>query len=424
MRRLFVSAAVMALTIGIISARPASAQDQPSDDNPSGLRWRNRPSIQLGDVRLDIRFKVARDWLHSDPDIVEEDAFWRVRRGGINGQIGDHVDFQIERDLFTDGDWRDVFVNWGTFRQIEVSVGRFKMPFGREQLVSVTSVDFAERSLASNTIAPARDKGVMAHGRFLQRGITYEVGVFDDDGDNGQLEEERFSVSGELEDVGPAVVGRVTGTPLRAVAETFETLRVGAAYSVSDIPEGLNSLRGRNVHGTANFFEPVYVNGRRARMGVELTYTPGPLGIAAEWMQSREQRKRQGLGDVDLSDVIATGWYTAATWLLTGEDKEDFEDPRNPLFDGGIGAVEVAIRYERLGFESAEKLGPAFRNPRAEHILPNTDRVWTFGVNWFANRWVRATVNAVREEFDDVQRTPLPGTARFWSGIGRLQIVF
>ena len=405
-------------------AAPVRAQDAPQDDDTSGFHWRNRPSFQIGDVRLDVRFKLAHDWRQFDPEIDADDTRWRLRRGGLNGEIGRHIEFQIERDFYSDGDWRDVFVNWQTFRQAEVIAGRFKVPFGREQLVSSSSVDFAERALVSNTIPPGRDTGVMLHGRFLRRGFTYEIGVWDDDGDNGVLQEPQFSLSGNLEGVGPSFAGRVTGTPLRSLAETFDTFRVGFAYGGTELPEGLNSLRGSSIYGTVDFFEPVYVKGRRTRMGVELSYTPGPVSITAEWMQAREQRKGQGLGDVDLSDFISTGWYTAASWLLTGEDKEDFENPRDPLFEGGMGAIEIAVRYDELGFGSAEKNGPAFTNPRAEHLVENTDRVWTFGVNWFANRWVRATVNGIRENFEDPARSPVPGTATFWSGIGRLQVVF
>jgi phosphate-selective porin OprO/OprP len=148
------------------------------------------------------------------------------------------------------------------------------------------------------------------------------------------------------------------------------------------------------------------------------------VGLAAEWMQAREERNEQGLGDADLSDILTTGWYISGTWLVTGEDKEDFNGPRDPLFQGGIGAVEVGARYEKLGFESEDKTGPAFSNPRAEHILGNSDKVWTLGVNWFPNRWVRVTVNGIHEEFEDAARTPVPGTTGFWSGIARLQIVF
>jgi phosphate-selective porin OprO/OprP len=405
----------------------ARAQDTPkTQDAPAiDFRWRNRPSIQFGEhVRIDLRLKLAYDWREFDPEIDEKTDAWRFRRGGLNGEIGDHFEWQLERDLNSDGRWRDVYLEWRTYRQFQVRGGRFKVPFGREQNISISDLDFAFRSLASVIIPPARDKGVMVQGRFLQRGLTYEFGVFDDDGDNGELIEEQFSLTGDIEDIGPSFAGRVTSTPLRPLAETFETLRVGFAYGGTRLPEGLNSLRGPTVYGTALFFEPVYVKGRRNRMGVEFSYTPGPLGLSAEWMQAREDRNNQGLGDVDLSDLITTGWYTAGTWLITGEDKEDFNNPRDPLFDGGLGAVEVGVRFEKLQFESAEKNGPAFSNPRAEHILGNANSVWTFTVNWFLNRWLRVTANAIHEELEDASRAPIPGTKDYWSGLGRLQLVF
>ena len=410
----------------LVRPSPAAAQADPDDEGPrTGVYWRNRPSIQLGEhVRVDLRLRLQFDGRRFDPDIGEDEFDFRVRRWGINGEIGNHVEFQIERDFQRDGRWRDVYANWRTFRQFEVMAGRFKAPFGHEELIGISDVDFAYRTLASTTIPPARDKGVMVHGRFLQRGFTYQVGVFKDDGDNGRLQEPQFVLSGDIPNLGPSIATRVTATPFRSLAETFENLRVGFAYGTVDVPEGLNSMRGQTVFGTEEFFEPVYVKGRRTRVGTEVHYTPGPVGLTGEWMQAREERLNQGLGDLDLSDLVTTGWYASATWLVTGEDKENFNNPRRSLFAGGFGAVELGARYEKLGFESAEKSGVAFTNPRAAHILPNSDKVWTFGVNWFPNRWVRLLVNGIREEFEDPPRTPLPGTTRFWSGVGRLQIVF
>ena len=408
----------------VLLTSPRLAAAQTGQEEPEGVfRWRNRPSIQLGDVRIDIRFKTQLDWRAFDPEVEEERFDRRSLRGGINGEIGNHFEFQIERDLDPDGEWRDVFARWRTHRQFEVSAGRFKVPFGREELTSFSDIDFAFRALVSTTVPPARDKGVMVSGRFFRRGLTYEAGVFDDDGDNGRLQEPQFSVTGNPPNIGPSFAGRVTATPLRPLSETFTNLRIGAAYGVLDVPEGLNSFRGETVYGN-EFFAPVYVKGRRTRFGTEVVYNPGPVGLAAEWMRAQEQRRGQGLDDTDLSDFRTTGWYVSGTWLLTGEDKEEFNNPRRPLFAGGAGAVEVAARYEMLTFESVEKSGPAFSNPRAEHILPNRDDVFTIGVNWFLNRWLRVTINGIREEFEDAARTPVPGTTIFWSGVGRLQLAF
>lgn len=424
-------ATTLALLLLLAGATGATAQSssnaaQESDQEKSGWRWRNRPSIQIGEhIRLDLRLKLQFDWRRFDPEIGEDTYDFRARRAGVNGEIGDHVEFQIEGDLDADGRWRDVYANWRTFRQVEVMAGRFKIPFGREQLTSIADVDFAYRTLASSTIAPARERGVMVHGRFFHRGLTYQAGVFDGDGDNGQLEEPQFSRDNRPPlDIGTSFAGRVTATPFRPLAETFETLRVGAAFGSADVPEGLNSLRGVTLWGTTEFVEPVYVKVRRNRFGAEVSYTPGPVGLAGEWMQAREQRVCQGLGDIDLSDFVTTGWYASATWLVTGEDKEDFDHPRRQLFGGGAGAIEVGARYEELSFESADKSGPAFANPRAEHYLGNTDSAWTLGVNWYASRWTRVTVNAVHEAFDDPARTPASGESGFWSGVFRLQVVF
>ena len=73
-------------------------------------------------------------------------------------------------------------------------------------------------------------------------------------------------------------------------------------------------------------------------------------------MQSREQRKEQSNRNEDLSDFIGTAWYVTGTWFVTGEDKDNNINPQAPaVLSGGIGAIELAVRYEQLRFESASK---------------------------------------------------------------------
>jgi phosphate-selective porin OprO/OprP len=415
------SRAAIALLLALMPVA-ALAQDSAAGPEASGFAWRDRPSLQFGDLRIDLRLKVAHDWRRFDPEVDASHSDWRMRRGGVNGELGDHLEFEIERDLFAGGDWRDIFLNWRTYSQLGVKGGRFKVPFGREQNVSTSAIDFAERALVSNRIPPARARGVMAHGRLLQRRLSYELGVFVDDGDNARPPEDQLPRAATA-DAGPSFAARVTAAPFSGVA-AVETLRAAFAWGGASVPEGLNSLWGQTVHETHVFFEPVFVKGGRTRAGFELAYAPGPFGVTAELMQARDERRGQGAGGVDLSDVVATGWYASATWLVTGEDKEGFEEPRRRLFGGGIGAVEIALRLERLGFESAAKPGVALRDARAAHLAANSNRVLTFGLNWFPNRWVRATLNGIREAFADPARTPMPGETTFWSGLTRLQLVF
>ena len=79
---------------------------------------------------------------------------------------------------------------------------------------------------------------------------------------------------------------------------------------------------------------------------------------------------------------------------------------------------------KQLGFKSASTTGTPFTNPRSEYLLPNSDKVWTFGVNWMTTRWTRVILNAIHEQFEDEARTPELGTTQFWSGLMRLNIVF
>lgn len=418
MRKILVTVLVLAA-----SATTAAAQDK------RGLVWDDRPTIVFGkDVTLEIRGKLQLDWRQFDPQIDEDRFDFRTARVGLKGDLTKHFDYEIERAVEQEGkfgEWKDVYLNWSTFDILRVKAGRFKMPFGLEQNTGATDVDFAYRSLASSTIAPARDRGVMAYGELGRLG--YEVGLFDDDGDNGELKEPQFVEAGEdLKDVGPSFAVRLTGDLFRAlpVPNKLKSANFGVAYTNASVPEGLNSLRGQSVWGTEDFFEPVYVKGRRQRLGAQFDWTPGPAGLKAEWMQSREQRLGQSNRNEDLSDFIGTGWYVSGTWFVTGEDKDDNVNPRNPIFQGGIGAIEIGARYDQLEFSSANNTGAAFTNPRADPLLANTDQVWTFGVNWLLNRWVRVITNAIHEEFADPSRSPDPGISSFWSGLLRLQIVF
>ncbi len=419
MKRLSVIAILLACT-----AIPAAAQER------RGLVWNDRPSIVFGeDINVELKARALIEWRRFDPDIGEDSFNLRTLRFGFAGELTRHLEWEVEREIeeiddkWQFGAWKDVYGEWRTFDQFRIRGGRFKMPFGLEQTTGVSSLDFAYRALGSNAIAPGRDSGVMAFGDLGR--FNYEVGVFNDDGDNAESDEPQFVEQGEdLDDVGPAVAVRVTGDLLRLFpVGRLRSANLGVAYTNSDIPEGLNGLRGEAMWGD-DFHDRVYVKGRRQRFGAQFEWTPGPTSLKAEWMQSREQRKEQSNRDEDLSDYLATAWYVAGTWFVTGEDKDSDVNPKRPLLGGGIGAIELAARYDVLGFKSASDTGPAFANPRAENLLPNSDRVWTLGVNWTTTRWTRVLINAIHESFEDEARTPQTGTTSFWSGVLRLNIVF
>ena len=221
--------AIFALLAVIAAPTFAAGQaDQPAateqeDPERNGFRWRNRPTFQFGELRVDIRFKTQLDWRTFDPEIGETTFDRRQVRGGINAEYRQPLrvsartrlvrrrdPLRVELDDLEDDEClfggRGAMCSSGGAPSVRQKSppGRFKVPFGREELISFSDTDFAYRALVSTTIPPARDKGAMVNGRFLRRGVTYEVGVFDDDGDNGRLTEPQFAVGGDPEDIGPS----------------------------------------------------------------------------------------------------------------------------------------------------------------------------------------------------------------------------
>jgi phosphate-selective porin OprO/OprP len=425
--KLLVSFLYIVLLAGLSAASaaaqtPAGVPDAPAE--PVRMDWDPRPSIRVGDLlRLDFRLKLQGDLRRFSADQSTDDGTFEFhrRRVGIEGELFDQrAEFQIERETRDGGSWRDVYLNVRVADAFEVRAGKFKIPFGLEETTGTTDLDFVDRTLGSDILAPARSVGIMAHGE-IGRLFEYEAGGFRKDGENARLTEPAFLLPGEApSDTGGVIAARIVGTPWGRGGGSRP--RFGLAATSGSTREGLNSLRGRTVSGYP-FFPRVNVNGRRVRVGLEGEWNPGPLGFRGEYIRDAEERLRQGLGDVDLSTLIGHAWYLSATWVLTGESKAGGIRPGNSLFAGGMGAVEIGTRLETLAFGSVADQGPAFRNPRADHLLGNADRVWTTGVNWYVNRWVKLQGNAIREALDDAERTPVPGRRVFWSGVLRMQLV-
>jgi phosphate-selective porin OprO and OprP len=407
--------AAVFLCLAMLCPRPAAAQE---------IRF-PPPSLRIGEFRADLHVRLHFDFraLDSDPEVAPDEFDFRRFRLSLEGRIYDDLEYELDASLLdSENPWRDVFLNYRKVRPAQVQAGKFKMPFGLDQLTSEFSNNFIERSLIGTQVAPGRDKGVMVHGRVAGDRLQYRGGWFLHDGDNMQFIEDldQNEFLGEPP-VDNTIAGRVELTPWEPTRGLLRRLQFGANFTRGVVDDGLFGMRGRTVR-EFTFFEPMYVSGERIRLGVDALWTPGPFSVSAEYNRLTDQRNGQGFGDVDLPDVIAQGWYLAGTWALTGERKAGGIEPRHPLFQGGAGALEVVARFDELRFSSDGTGGePPFRNPRAANILPNRDRVITLGGNWYLNQYGRVLFNAVRETIQDPVRSPLPEKTRYWTGVLRLQ---
>jgi phosphate-selective porin OprO/OprP len=422
-----VGSSLVTLTVSsVVAAQDPAAQ--PAKSEKFHFTWKNHPTLWIGGRAIEVGFRGRIQTLgrmRVDGGSSEVDA--RQRRFGIKGTILRRFDYEVTRELGSSVDpWRDVYLNAQVVSPLQVQVGKFKVPFSRDQLAG-NSDDFIFRSLLGRTFAPGRDRGVMLQGNIVGKSLTYAAGIFRHDGENVHvdLDDSFSSVDDARPDTQRSLAARLTIMPLRLMraSRRFRDLDIGFSATESQIPEGLNSLRGRSVF-QHTFFPRVYVRGRRLRVGSDLDWRLGPVSIGGEVAQVREERLGQGLRNEDLPEMASNGWYARAGWVVTGEEKKSGEvEPRRPIGQSGVGAIELGARVEEMSFGSRDHLGPAFRNPRAANILGNRDRVWTFGVNWYANRWIKFQTNAIRESIQDLERSP-QNRPIFWSGAWQLQLAF
>ena len=413
-----------ALQVAVVAA-PAFAQtakqgaDERSADSQGdgGSGWfvmDDRPSLRLGGIlRLDLTSKIGLT-VRTAPD-EDPDAAMEQSRIGVDGRLFEVVEFQIEREVGDDEQpWRDVFAEFRKWRGMRVRGGRFKVPFGRERLTSISDLDFVHRSIPTEALTPGRDTGIELNGRILGRTLNYQAGVFQHDGD--------VSRGGTDAPAGRTAAARVVSTPFaRASSRALQRVEVGLSMTTGDVPEGLNGLRAR----TSNEYEavaPVYVFGRRVRFGADAAFAQGPLSFKGEFLEARDQRQRQGLGEEDLPDVVASGWYVSGTAFVVGRLKSNGTAPRTPLWGGGIGAIQIGARVESLAFGSTAPGDEALRAPRAANIRRNDIHALTLGVNWFPVRFVKLQGNVIREHVQDPERRPDP--ARPWGTTGLFRVQF
>jgi phosphate-selective porin OprO and OprP len=393
---------ILIVLVSLMFASVAEAQPDQSERERSD----RHPSITMGDwVRIDFRAAFQGDMRASDAPIRgDEDGGLDIarRRVGIEGRVRRVVGYQIEYELGA-REWRDVYVDYRQFAAVQVRAGVFKMPFGLDENTSATSIDFVNRAGISSRLAPGRDRGVSVHGRVLNKILSYEAGVFANDGDNA-----RPSNSARV--FGARTFAyRVLARPFRHSTSPISDLQVGAALTTSNVPLGFPGVRARTVFGRSFYNSNVWVQGRRQRSGVEARWQHGRATFQSEYIRLTDERRGQSVEDGDLSPLMAHGWYVSGVYRMTPKRYR-------------LGRVELAARYETMSFGSKRGIGELSTSVRADAVMGNVDRVTTLGTNWQINRWVKVQANFIREDIGRPAMGPLPERASFWSRTFRLQL--
>ena len=93
----------------------------------------------------------------------------------LDGRDGDTNDHTLYKDLY------DLFVTYGPSETFNVSAGKTKTRFTREQEISSNNILTIERSLLANTMFPGELTGIWTNGKGVQEYWLYELGVYGSD---------------------------------------------------------------------------------------------------------------------------------------------------------------------------------------------------------------------------------------------------
>lgn len=349
---------------------------------------------QDGDFKWQPIGRVMADYVWTDEDRTELESGGELRRArlGMEATLWKHWEGKLEVDFGEDElSVKDAYVgyvdDWSGGKWW-IKAGQQHVPFGFSTLSSSKYMTFMNRPIyADNEIQPARQVGVA--GFISGARWTAHAGVF-----SGNLDEPEDCVFG-AENGGDgecdqefAIGARVTGVPLMIDATKLLQLGAGVLYrnpngSTIDIDQRdaiIHIVDSKNLNADfKGLADDAFA------FNLEAVGVYGPAHFKAEYANIDVSRNVAALPDVTLQ-----AWSADAGFFLTGESKNidvakgqyGGVKPKGIVGKGGIGAWEVALRYEQADYTD-------------EDIIGGEMDLLTVGLNWYVNNTMRFMANYV-----------------------------
>lgn len=352
------------------------------------------------DFTLKIGGRIYNDWgwMKQDSDVknhTKRDATqigdmldgteFRSARMYMSGSIYDNIDYKVQYDFAatTNYEFKDVYIGIRDLPVGYLKIGRFKEPFGLEELTSSRFITFMERS-SLYAFVPDRNTGFMLSSTALNNRATWAAGVFRDSA--------KYAHGKEQSEGGYNLTGRVTALPLYE-DEGARLLHVGAAYSLRNPKDTVQYRSAPEAHLAPYFVDTAALTANKAGLlGLECAWVDGPFSLQGEYMYANVD------GKDGASSPNFDGFYIQGSYFLTGEHRKyktssgtfDRVKPKEN-FDskGGVGAWEIATRYSQIDLNDGSITGGRLKDT-------------TVGLNWYLNPNMRIMWDYVRSDLNGV----------------------
>ncbi|GAB3679735.1 OprO/OprP family phosphate-selective porin [Salinisphaera aquimarina] len=310
----------------------------------------------------------------------------RRLRLDASGQLARWLGYKLEYDLANNGaSVRDAFLKTGFglgSNDVALYLGNKYDDRTLDGATSSNKTWFMERSLVNEAIAPDRGSyGLGIKGKIYDGGRNWHGSFAITSGEVGRDNDTSDNVT---------YMSRVHWNPWRS-GENMVHLGTWGFYEDFDQTD---STVFKNTRIADHFNENATIRSRgisdpdnSTAYGFELATSLGSFAAAAEYGE-RAVDQREESGD---ETMRYDAYSVQAGYFLTGEHHGyshksgvwKFPEVKHPLSAGGIGAFEIAARYQGLDYFDA----PDYPG--------GNGRSRTFGLNWYPNDWSRLMVNYI-----------------------------
>jgi phosphate-selective porin OprO/OprP len=273
-----------------------------------------------------------------------------VRRAflGVDGTLPGGFGYRAEVDVAASSvEITDLYMTYDASRHLTLTIGQHKPFWGMEELGSDLLTSFMERAAISSAFGYERRVGLSAS--YTTKDFLLQTGVFTDNAaDLNNDENNSYSFD-----------SRAVFMPKLAGGQ----FHLGGSIHYRELKDSGSSVRYRVrpfLHTTdTRFIDTGNINDVKSELGygLELAYLKGPFHFAGEthW---------QKVGITGAADPTFFGGYAEVGYFLTKGDRRTYKGgvfdrtkPQNGFDKGGIGAIEVNLRYDYVDLIDAGIVG-------------------------------------------------------------------
>ncbi len=355
------------------------AQEAANKEPPVKVSWKGAPEIEgkggwsfkpRGRIQVDAGSTSVPSSTGLDDGFGSET---RRARLGVEGDIPGGFGYKFEIDFA--GNEVDVTDAILTYKDggLGVTIGQHNNFQSLEELTSSRFISFMERAAFTDAFGFERRAGVS--GSYASGPLLVQAGVFNDN-----INDQSNKSWG--------VDGRAVYMPKLGNTQ----LHVGGSVHYRDLKDAATSVKYSQrpfVHFTGNkFINTGSIDAdTETGYGLELAAINGPFHAAGEayW---------QKVGRPGMADPTFFGGYAEVGYYLTKGDSRGYKKgtfdrvkPKNGVDKGGIGAIQVNLRYDYLDLVDAG-------------IIGGTQNGYAISLIWTPTDYTRFMMNYGRMEYD------------------------